>query len=280
MTRLSHNRAADSDHTHRAAHHNHASPATNKSEADARHPLVQDATATSPAPEGTIYTCPMHPEIRQPGPGNCPICGMALEPIIATAEAGPNPELVDMTRRFWIGLVLTLPVLALEMGGHLTNLHMLLGQTLSNWIQFVIATPMVLWAGWPFFVRGWHSLLTRNLNMFTLIAMGTGVAWVYSVVGTIAPQIFPATFRGDEGAVSVYFEAAAVITVLVLLGQVLELRAREQTSGAIRALLDLAPKVARRIKEDGSDEEIPLDRVAVGERLRVRPGEKVPVDGT
>ena len=234
----------------------------------------------APVAEGTIYTCPMHPEIRQPGPGSCPICGMALEPILAAAEAGPSPELVDMTRRFWIGLVLTLPVLALEMGGHLTNLHMLLGQTLSNWIQFVIATPMVLWAGWPFFVRGWHSLLTRNLNMFTLIAMGTGVAWVYSVVGTIAPQIFPATFRGDEGAVAVYFEAAAVITVLVLLGQVLELRAREQTSGAIRALLDLAPKTARRLKNDGSDEEVSLDVIAVGDRLRVRPGEKVAVDGT
>jgi len=233
----------------------------------------------APVPEGTIYTCPMHPEIRQPGPGNCPICGMALEPIIATAEAGPNPELVDMTRRFWIGLVLTLPVLALEMGGHLTNLHMLLGQTLSNWIQFVIATPVVLWGGWPFFVRGWRSLVTRSLNMFTLIAMGTGVAWVYSVVGTIAPQIFPATFRGDGGAVSVYFEAAAVITVLVLLGQVLELRAREQTSGAIKALLDLAPKTARRLKADGSDEEVSLDVIAVGDRLRVRPGEKVPVDG-
>ncbi len=233
----------------------------------------------APIPAGTIYTCPMHPEIRQPAPGNCPICGMALEPIIATAEAGPNPELVDMTRRFWIGLVLTIPVLALEMGGHLTNLHMFLGQTLSNWIQFVIATPVVLWAGWPFFVRGWRSLITRNLNMFTLIAMGTGVAWVYSVVGTIAPQIFPATFRGDEGAVAVYFEAAAVITVLVLLGQVLELRAREQTSGAIKALLDLAPKTARRLTNDGGDEEVSLDVIAVGDRLRVRPGEKVPVDG-
>jgi Cu+-exporting ATPase len=234
----------------------------------------------APVAEGTIYTCPMHPEIRQPGPGSCPICGMALEPILAAAEAGPSPELVDMTRRFWIGLVLTPPVLALEMGGHLTNLHMLLSQTLSNWIQFVIATPVVLWAGWPFFARGWHSLLTRNLNMFTLIAMGTGVAWVYSVVGTTAPQIFPATFRGDEGAVAVYFEAAAVITVLALLGQVLELRAREQTSGAIRALLDLAPKTARRLKNDGSDEEVSLDVIAVGDRLRVRPGEKVAVDGT
>ena len=230
-------------------------------------------------PEGTIYTCPMHPQIRQIGPGSCPICGMALEPEIAGTEVGPNPELVDMTRRFWIGLVLSLPVVALEMGGHLTNLHMLLGKNLSNWIQFVLATPVVLWAGWPFFVRGWQSLVTRNLNMFTLIAMGTGVAWLYSVVAVLMPNLFPAAFRDTEGAVAVYFEAAAVITVLVLLGQVLELRAREATSGAIRALLDLAPKTARRVKDDGSDEEISLDTVQVGDRLRVRPGDKVPVDG-
>jgi Cu+-exporting ATPase len=230
-------------------------------------------------PEGTIYTCPMHPQIRQVGPGNCPICGMALEPEIATAETGPNPELIDMTRRFWIGLVLTLPVLALEMGGHLTNLHMLLGKNLSNWIQFALGTPVVLWAGWPFFVRGWQSLVTRNLNMFTLIAMGTGVAWVYSVVAVFLPDAFPAAFRDAEGAVAVYFEAAAVITVLVLLGQVLELRAREATSGAIRALLDLAPKTARRLRTDGSDEEIALEAVQVGYKLRVRPGDKVPVDG-
>ena len=235
--------------------------------------------APEPVAEGTIYTCPMHPEIRQVGPGSCPICGMALEPEIATAETGPNPELVDMTRRFWIGLVLSLPVLALEMGGHLTNLHMLLGKTLSNWIQFALATPVVLWAGWPFFVRAWQSVVTRNLNMFTLIAMGTGVAWIYSVVGVIAPQLFPPAFRDADGAIAVYFEAAAVITVLVLLGQVLELRAREATSGAIRALLDLAPKTARRMKNDGSDEEAALDTVQVGDRLRVRPGDKVPVDG-
>lgn len=233
------------------------------------------------APPGAIFTCPMHPEIRQVGPGSCPICGMALEPLEVTADSGPNPELVDMTRRFWIGLALSVPVMALEMGGHLTNLHQLLGQQLSNWIQLVLATPVVLWAGWPFFVRGWQSLLTRKLNMFTLIAMGTGVAWIYSMVATIAPDIFPAAFRGDHGhgAVAVYFEAAAVITVLVLLGQVLELRAREQTSGAIRALLDLAPKTARRLKDDGGDEEVPLDTIAVGDRLRVRPGDKVPVDG-
>jgi Cu+-exporting ATPase len=230
-------------------------------------------------PAGTIYTCPMHPEIRQVGPGSCPICGMALEPDVVTADSGPNHELADMTRRFWIGLVLAAPVMVLEMGGHLAGLHMLVGQTLSNWLQFALATPVVLWAGWPFFVRGWQSLRTRNLNMFTLIAMGTGVAWLYSVVAVAAPGLFPAAFRGPDGAVAVYFEAAAVITVLVLLGQVLELRARDQTSGAIRALLDLAPKTARRLKADGTDEEVALDAIGVGDRLRVRPGEKVPVDG-
>jgi P-type Cu+ transporter len=241
---------------------------------------LKPAEARQPdVPAGTIYTCPMHPEIRQVGPGSCPICGMALEPEMVTADAAPNPELADMTRRFWIGLVLSLPVLALEMGGHLTNLHMLLGAKTSSWIQFALATPVVLWAGWPFFERGWQSLKTRNLNMFTLIAMGTGVAWAYSVVAVALPDIFPPAFRGTEGTVAVYFEAAAVITVLVLLGQVLELRAREQTSGAIRALLDLAPKTARRLKADGSDEEVSLDTVVVGDRLRVRPGEKVPVDG-
>jgi Cu+-exporting ATPase len=240
-------------------------------------PAAQPAAA--PAEPGTIYTCPMHPEIRQIGPGNCPICGMALEPELASAESGPNPELADMSRRFWIGLVLSVPVVALEMGGHLTSLHMLLGQELSNWLQFVLATPVVLWAGWPFFVRAWQSLKTRNLNMFTLIAMGTGVAWVYSVVAVSLPGLFPPTFRGPEGTVAVYFEAAAVITVLVLLGQVLELRARDQTSGAIRALLDLAPKTARRLRDEGMDEEVSLDAIVVGDRLRVRPGEKVPVDG-
>jgi Cu+-exporting ATPase len=245
----------------------------------ARYLAPAETEAPPPVPAGTIYTCPMHPQIRQAGPGSCPICGMALEPELVSAEAAPNPELADMTRRFWVGLVLALPVLALEMGGHVTNLHMLLGQTWSNWLQFVFATPVVLWAGWPFFVRGWQSLVTRNLNMFTLIAMGTGVAWLYSVVAILLPGLFPPTFRGADGAVAVYFEAAAVITVLVLLGQVLELRAREQTSGAIRALLDLAPKTARRLTADGGDEEVSLDAIAVGDRLRVRPGEKVPVDG-
>jgi Cu+-exporting ATPase len=247
--------------------------------ADPEKYLAGDARTAETVPEGTIYTCPMHPEIRQPGPGACPICGMALEPDIATADAGPNPELADMSRRFWIGLALTAPVFALEMGAHIFGAHAWVDQTLSNWLQCVLATPVVLWAGWPFFVRGWRSLVTRNLNMFTLIALGTGVAYVYSVVATLAPGIFPAAFRSHGGAVSVYFEAAAVITVLVLLGQVLELRAREATSGAIRALLDLAPKSARRVKDDGGDEDVPLDAVAVGNRLRVRPGDKVPVDG-
>ena len=235
--------------------------------------------AAKPFLEGTIYTCPMHPQIRRVGPGSCPICGMTLEPETVTSDSGPSAELIDMTRRFWIGLALSLPVLALEMGGHLTNLHMLLGSQTSNWIQLVLATPVVLWAGAPFFERAWRSLVTRNLNMFTLIAMGTGVAWAYSVVATLAPGIFPETFRAPDGSVEIYFEAAAVITVLVLLGQVLELRAREQTGGAIRALLDLAPKTARHVRDDGSDEDIGLDAVAVGDRLRVRPGEKVPVDG-
>src|ERR1700730_9421582 len=231
------------------------------------------------APEGAIYTCPMHPQIRQVGPGSCPICGMALEPEVASLDTPPNPELADMTRRFWIGLALSVPPVVLEMGGHLVGGHGWVDQTLSNWIQLVFAPPVVLWAGWPFFVRGWQSLVTRNLNMFTLIAMGTGVAWLYSAVAVLLPGVFPPAFRGPDGAVAVYFEAAAVITVLVLLGQVLELRAREATSGAIRALLDLAPKTARRLTPDGSDEEVSLDAIMVGDRLRVRPGEKVPVDG-
>jgi Cu+-exporting ATPase len=233
----------------------------------------------APAPEGAIYTCPMHPEIRQTGPGNCPICGMALEPDVASADTSPNPELAGMTRRFWIALALSVPVVVLEMGGHLFNLDMLISQQASNWVQFALATPVVLWAGWPFFERGARSLATRNLNMFTLIALGTGVAWAYSAAATLAPGLFPQAFRGADGSVAIYFEAAAVITVLVLLGQVLELRAREQTSNAIKALLGLAPKTARRLRGDNTDEEVPLDAIAVGDRLRVRPGEKVPVDG-
>jgi Cu+-exporting ATPase len=240
---------------------------------------VQQAKAEAPPPQGAVYTCPMHPEIRQSAPGACPICGMALEPLLVTTDEGPNAELVDMRRRFWIGLVLTVPVFLLEMGGHLTGLTHAIGQQTSNWLQLVLATPVVLWAGWPLFVRGWRSLVTRQLNMFTLIALGTGAAWTYSMAATLAPGLFPAALRGADGAIPAYFEAAAVITVLVLLGQVLELKAREKTSEAIRALLDLTPKTARRLRADGNDEEVTLDRVGVGDRLRVRPGEKVPVDG-
>nr|WP_244431892.1 heavy metal translocating P-type ATPase [Rhodopseudomonas sp. B29] len=241
--------------------------------------LDKSKASPEPAmPEGTIYTCPMDPQIRQIGPGTCPICGMALEPELVSLDDAPNPELVDMTRRFWIGLVLALPAVVLEMGGHLVGGHGLIDPVLSNWIQLATATPVVLWAGWPFFVRGWQSVVTRNLNMFTLVAMGTGVAYVYSLVATLAPQLFPPAFR-SHGTVPVYFEAAAVITVLVLLGQVLELRAREATSGAIKALLGLAPKTARKIEADGSEHEVALDSLVVGDQLRVRPGEKVPVDG-
>jgi Cu+-exporting ATPase len=269
---------------HKAAHKGHdyyfcSAGCKAKFQAGPAKYLEASAKSSEPVPAGTIYTCPMHPEIRQEGPGSCPICGMALEPLMVTAESGPNPELADMTRRFWIGLALALPVVVLEMGGHLTGLTMLLGQQLSNWLQFLLATPVVLWAGWPFFVRGLQSLLTRNLNMFTLIALGTGVAWAYSVIATFFPQIFPATFHQMDGAVSVYFEAAAVITVLVLLGQVLELGARERTSGAIKALLGLAPKSARRVRADGNDEDVALEHISAGDLLRVRPGEKVPVDG-
>jgi P-type Cu+ transporter len=234
---------------------------------------------TAPVAEGAIYTCPMHPQIRQVGPGACPICGMALEPELVTADASPNPELTDMTRRFWIGLALTIPVVVLEMGGHLAGLQTIVPRQTLNWVELLLATPVVLWAGWPFFVRGWQSLLNQSLNMFTLIAMGTGVAWIYSVVATLAPGIFQAAFRGPDGSVAVYFEAAASITVLVLLGQVLELRARERTGGAIRALLNLAPKTALRVRDGAADETVGLDKVQVGDRLRVRPGEKVPVDG-
>ena len=233
-----------------------------------------------PVPEGTIYTCPMHAQIRQIGPGTCPFCGMTLEPVVMTGETPPNPELADFTRRFWIGLALTIPVFALEMGGHLFSIDHLIAPQVSNWVQLLLATPVVLWAGWPFFHRGWLSLVNRSLNMFTLIAMGTGVSWIYSVIATVVPHLFPPAFRRMDGAVAVYFEAAAVIVVLVLLGQLLELRAREATGGAIRALLDLAPKTARRLKPDGSDEEVSLGVVLVGDSLRVRPGEAVPVDGS
>jgi len=240
---------------------------------------AQPQPAAAPAKPGAIYTCPMHPQIRQAGPGSCPICGMALEPVEVTADAGPNHELADMTRRFWVGLALALPVFVLEMGSHIPALGLdrLVPMQASIWIQLVLSTPVVLWAGWPFFQRAWASLVSRNLNMFTLIALGTGAAYLYSLFATFAPGLFPA---GMGGTVAVYYEAAAVITVLVLLGQVLELRAREQTGGAIRALLNLAPKTARRVRDGGGDEEIGIAQVAVGDRLRVRPGDGIPVDGT
>jgi len=243
--------------------------------------LQPKAVTPEPVKPGAIYTCPMHPQIRQVGPGSCPICGMALEPVEVSAEAAPNHELADMTRRFWIGLVLTLPVFILEMGSHIPGLglHELVPPVTSTWVQFALATPVVLWAGWPFFQRGWASVRSGHLNMFTLIALGTGAAYFYSLAATFAPGLFPAGFRGMGGTVAVYYEAAAVITVLVLLGQVLELRARDQTGGAIRALLNLAPKTARRLRDSGEDEEIPLGEVQAGDRLRVRPGDGIPVDG-
>lgn len=263
-----HHRGQDAHSAH--AHHDHSGHG---------HPAAAVKAPGKGDQSQVEYTCPMHPQVRQMGPGSCPICGMALEPVLATAEQGESPELRDMTRRFWIGTALTVPVFALEMGGHLTNLNHLLGQQLSNWIQLLLGTPVVLWAGWPFFVRAVASVKNHSLNMFSLIALGTGAAWLYSIVGTVAPQLFPAELRLADGAVQIYFEAAAVITVLVLLGQVLELRAREKTSGAIKALLGLAPKTAVKVDAQGNDETVQVDAIQVGDLLRVRPGEKVPVDG-
>ncbi|HEU4767920.1 MAG TPA: HAD-IC family P-type ATPase, partial [Pyrinomonadaceae bacterium] len=230
---------------------------------------------------GQKYTCPMHPEIVRDGPGSCPICGMALEPVTVSLEDEENPELVDMTRRFWVCLVLTIPVFALGMSDLIPGQplqHRFPGSTLG-WVQLLLATPVVLWGGWPFFVRAWQSIVNRSLNMFTLIGLGVAVAYVFSLIAVVAPQLFPASFRSHGGGVPVYFEAAAVITTLVLLGQVLELRARSQTGNAIRALLGLAPRTARRILDGGREEDVALDQVHAGDRLRVRPGEKVPVDG-
>ncbi|HHS3038843.1 TPA: copper-transporting P-type ATPase, partial [Legionella pneumophila] len=241
------------------------------------HGLHKRQDTASKTDAAVIYTCPMHPEIRQSNPGICPICGMTLELESITTEEGASPEYLDMRWRFWVGLVLTFPIVLLEMGAH--GFGHFLSANISNWVQLLLATPVVLWGGWPFFERGWHSLKTHQLNMFTLIAMGIGVAWAYSVVAVLFPGIFPLAFRSQFGTVAVYFEAAAVITTLVLLGQVLELKAREQTGSAIRALLKLAPESAHRIKEDGGEEEVSLDKVHVGDKLRVRPGEKIPVDG-
>ncbi len=232
-------------------------------------------------PTKTEYVCPMHPEVVQDKPGACPKCGMALESRTATIEEEKNPELVDMARRFWISLVLTAPVFFFAMSEHLPEqlVQHAPSTRLTAWLEFALSTPVVLWGGWPFFVRGWRSIINRGLNMFTLIAVGTGTAYMYSVVATLFPQVFPASFRSEGGQVAVYFEAAAVITTLVLLGQVLELRARSQTSSAVKALLGLAPKTARVLHDDGTEEDIPLERVRSGDRLRVRPGEKVSVDG-
>ncbi len=257
---------------HHGHEHHHAGDQLRSNQAA---PGAARATALS---SGSKWTCPMHPEIVRDGPGSCPICGMALEPILPTADAGPNPELRYMSRRFWISLALTLPIVALEMGRHLFSIDTIVPPGLNGWIQLALATPVVLWGGWPFFERAWASLRNRSLNMFTLIALGSGAAWVYSLAAQLFPQAFPQEFRDAHGMVAIYFEAASVITTLVLLGQMLELRARESTGGAIRALLDLTPKTARRIR-DGAEEEVPLDAVIVGDRLRVRPGEKTPVDG-
>jgi Cu+-exporting ATPase len=241
---------------------------------------MEKAPQKTTSAAGVIYTCPMHPQIRHRGAGTCPICGMTLEPLVLTMEDSSNDELRDMSRRFWVGLVLTVPVLSLEMGSHIPalGLHHLVSPNTSGWSQFVLSTPVVLWAGWPFLQRGAASVVARSLNMFSLIALGTGTAYVYSVIATLAPDLFPVGFR-EMGAVPVYFESAAVITVLVLLGQVLELRARAQTGGAIRALLKLAPKMARRIKDGSPDEDVALELVLVGDKLRIRPGDSVPVDG-
>ena len=246
--------------------------------ADHHHHHRPTALVAADAALGAIYTCPMHPQVRQAGPGACPICGMALEPVAVSGDEAANPELVDMSRRFWIGLVLTAPVFVLEMGGHL-GLMRWVPTGVSAWIQFLLSTPVVFWCGAPFLQRGAASVVSRNLNMFTLIAMGVGVSWSYSVVALLAPGLFPAAFRGMDGGAPIYFEAAAVITVLVLLGQVLELNARARTSGAIRALINLAPKTARRLRDGADDEEVGVDQLLVGDRLRIRPGEKIPVDG-
>jgi Cu+-exporting ATPase len=233
------------------------------------------------APPGAVYTCPMDPEVRQPKPGACPKCGMALEPMTVTLAQEANPELVEMTRRFWTSAAVTAPIFFFAMSDLIPGqpLQRLLSFGFLNWLQFALATPVVLWGGWPFFARGWASIVNRSLNMFTLIAIGVGTAYTYSVVATIFPGLFPHSFRAHGGEVGVYFDAAAVITTLVLLGQVLELRARSRTGAAIKALLGLAPKSARLVRDDGGEEDIPLDRVRPGDRLRVRPGEKIPVDG-
>jgi Cu+-exporting ATPase len=251
-----------------------------KFEADPEN-YLGDRPAPEPMPKGTLYTCPMHPEIVQEGPGDCPICGMALEPMRPSLDDGPNPELVDFTHRFWVSAALSVPLLILTMGPMLgLPIRDWIGERTAVWLEFALATPVVLWAALPFFRRGWASIVNRSPNMWTLISLGVGAAYLYSVVATLFPGIFPHQFRGHGGSVPVYFEAAAVIVTLVFLGQVLELRARERTGSSIRALLDLAPKTARRISPDGTETDIPLDEVKPGDLLRVRPGDSIPVDCT
>lgn len=282
MHLVSEGEAAASKHDHDGhnaahGHDGHAHPAATIAKKGGRYDTVPVGH------QGAVYTCPMHAEVRQMKPGSCPICGMGLElESAAMIEEGPNPELVDFTRRFWVGAVLTLPLLVLTMGPFLGfgGVRDIFGERTTLWIELVLGTPVVLWSGWPFLVRGWNSFRTMNLNMFSLISMGVVAAWLFSIVAVLAPDIFPDGFRDPEGHVGVYFEAAAVIVTLVLLGQVMELRAREGTGKAIRALLDMAAKTARVIRDDGTEEEIPLEEVQVGDHLRVRPGDKVPVDGT
>ncbi|HEV7798681.1 MAG TPA: HAD-IC family P-type ATPase, partial [Pyrinomonadaceae bacterium] len=266
---------------------NETAPVADASASDKNGPVAtargsdRSQVADASASDKITYTCPMHPEIVRDAPGSCPICGMALEPRTISLDDEENPELVEMSRRFWVSVALTVPLLVIGMSELVlgADLERILPTRVWSWVELALATPVVLWGGWPFFVRGWQSIKTRNLNMFTLIALGVSVAYIFSVVAVLFPELFPISFRDASGQVPVYFEAAAVITTLVLLGQVLELRARSRTGAAIKALLGLAPKTARRVRDDGGDEDVPLDQVKRGDRLRVRPGEKVPVDG-
>ena len=284
MKHPAHDHGHHQHHAHRDhAHHEHADHGHDH--AHEQGPAVQQEKSTAAvAPAsvaGTVWTCPMHPEIRRDAPGACPICGMALEPLAPSADEGESHELKDMTRRFWISVALAVPLLWSMLGEVFPAINPMrvFPHSAVAWGQMLVATPVVLWGGWPFFVRGWQSVVNRSLNMFTLIALGTGAAWLFSIVATAAPGLLPPSFRDESGAPPLYFEAAAVIVTLVLLGQVLELRARAQTSGAIRALLKLAPKIAHRVDREGNESDVVLESVAVGDLLRIRPGEKVPVDG-
>lgn len=276
-----HHSSLGESHVMKNTHHQqpHKPEAPSREGHSCCHHKPKETVPVPPTGAQMIYTCPMHGNVRLEKPGSCPICGMALEPVTVAAKSGESHEYKDMRRRFWIALMFTLPVFALEMGGHVLGLNHLVCAQISVWVQMFLATPVVVWCGWPFFERGWQSVKTRNLNMFTLIALGTGVAWAYSMVAALLPGAFPEIFHTSDGMIAVYFEAAAVITTLVLLGQVLELKAREQTSSAIRALLRLAPETAHRLKSDGREEDVSLEQIQVGDALRVHPGEKIPVDG-